>query len=269
MNKPVVLGVSTAKGGSSKSFTAIVLAHLLSTSAEKGLKREAKKVLFVDMDFQGDATENLTKMDQDEFEGRSVFEAIQGKDVNECIHKVNGNLSILPATSDLALLDKYIYEKNIRHSSLLLKEAIHKVEGDYDYIIIDTSPSLSKGVILSLAATEKLIIPMQTQKFGYRAVSKFSNTVLEVNQSINSELELLGILPVMVETQKGRMDMEVLEQAKEDYGDYMFSTIIRRRSTLNRLINHEGFSDKYAKQRESLQDYYSLYQEVIERVQRA
>lgn len=266
MGSPFVLGVSTAKGGSSKSFTAITLAHLLSTSSEKGLERTAKKVLFVDMDFQGDATENLAGVDQDEFEGKSVFEAIQGQNVEKCIHMVHDNLSILPATSDLSLLDKYIYENNIRHSSLLLKEAIHKVADDYEAIIIDTSPSLSKGVILSLAATEKLIIPMQTQKFGYRAVSKFSNTVLEVNQSINPNLELLGILPVMVETQKGRMDMAVLNEAKQEYGNFVFETIIRRKSALNRLINHEGFSERYAKQREALQDYYSLYKEVMNRV---
>lgn len=266
MTKPFILSVSTAKGGSSKSFTAIMLAHLMSTSSEKGLERAAKNILFVDMDFQGDATENLTGLDQDEFEGRSVFEAIQGKDVRKCIHKVNEKLSILPATSDLALLDKYIYENNVRHSSLLLKEAIHKVVNDYDAVIIDTSPSLSKGVILSLAATEKLIIPMQTQKFGYRAVAKFSNTVLEVNQSINPDLELLGILPVMVETQRGRVDMEVLKQAQDEYGGYIFNTIIRRRSALNKLINHEGFSERYARQREALQDYYSLYREVMERV---
>lgn len=264
-----IIGVSTAKGGSSKTFTSIVLAHLLSTSnKEKGLPRKAHKTLVIDLDFQSDLSENLSKKSNENFIGKSVFEALQGKDIRNCIHKIHENLDLLPATSHLALLDKYIFENNIKNSNLLLKNALNPIKKDYDFIIVDTSPSLSKSVIIALSAIEKLIIPMQTQDFGYRAVGKFSNTVLEVNQTTNPELELLGILPVLMES-RGRLDKDVLSEAKTEYGDFLFKTIIRRKSTLGRLINEKGFSEKYSTERKALEDYYSLYEELMKRVKRA
>ncbi|RKJ52631.1 ParA family protein, partial [Butyricicoccus sp. 1XD8-22] len=177
MAKVITLGLQ--KGGVSKTTTTGILAHLFS--------KDKKKVLAVDMDSQGNLTELLTDVPANEFIDRSVLEAIAYKQPEKYIYKVNEYLDILPANNFLALLGRWMYTKRLPNSEEIidftgqpyeqLDIILNMIRDQYDYIIIDTPPSLSEQTTNALIASDYVIVLYESSKFCYSAVPNFMDTL--------------------------------------------------------------------------------------------
>lgn len=269
-----VVVVSNQKGGIGKTFISGSLAYLLSTDSHEKLpdvfSRKAARVLLVDADFQGDATFLLTRKEQDEFDGNGLFEAMNEEDATNYIYPVTDYLSVLPATAKVADFDNaFIKNKEkIEQPAYILKRTLEKVAHNYDWIIIDTSPSLSNLKVqtlnVDLDGNTYLLIPMQTERFGFDSIFKFTDTVKEIREYTNPNLSILGIVPTLTDVNM-KVDQNILDEARELFGDLLFTTVVKRKSELKKMVN-SGFTEHYAKQREALSDFYELLNEVKERV---
>jgi chromosome partitioning protein len=275
MSNAKVIIVSNQKGGIGKTFTVCTMANLLSTDSNEKVRRydyrrKAEKVLVVDTDFQGNATRFLTGKDQNEFNGAGLMEAINVEDAREYIHKVNDNLYILPATASVSQFDSIftLNEDKIENAAYLLSRTLETVKDQFDWILVDTSPSLSKMTLQALninfGEETHVLLPMQTEDFGLDSVHKFSNTMSTIFEETNPNLRLLGIVPILTDANMS-VDQEIISEAKEAFGEYVFEAVIKRRATLKKMVR-DGFSEQYSEQRRALKDYYDLLNEVKKRV---
>lgn len=271
-----IIVIANQKGGIGKTTIASTLAYLLSTDAHEKLpaaqQRRAERVLLVDTDFQADSTAFLTRMERDHFNGKSLLEAIDAGDATEYIHKVTDTLHVLPASAHLALFEQLFFENRdaLDAPHKMLDLTLKAVSGSYEWVIIDTSPSLSQMKLQALNVTldtlnTHVIIPLQTETFGLESVYQFADTLTAVSDKTNPQLNLLGIVPVL--TDNMTIDKEVISEAQEAFEGKIMQTVIKRRSELKKMARN-GISEHYAAQREALQDFYRFTQEVRERVKR-
>ena len=255
MAKVITFGIQ--KGGSSKTTTSGVVAHLLS---------ENHRVLAVDMDSQGNLTELLTQRDIYDFHQNTVFEALKIQDARPYIHQINERLHILPAEDHIARFAAWLYDpKNSYRGnrSLVLMETLADVQDDYDYIIIDTPPALGEQTVNALSAANVVVAMFEASKFCYSALSRFLETCLHVQDKVNREMKVAGILRCMIDVR--RTDNKALiELVEEEYENLCFKTIITRTAATGRLsIN--GFNDN-PELKLAVSQYREFVEELIERV---
>lgn len=263
MAKVITLGLQ--KGGVSKTTTTGILAHLLA--------KDKKKVLAVDMDSQGNLTELLTDEYANQFIERSVLEAIAYKQPEKYIYKVNDYLDVLPANNFLALFARWIYTKKLPNSDETLDYigqpyeqldmTLDLVRKKYDYILIDTPPSLSEQTTNALIASDFIILLYESSKFCYSAVPNFMDSCVFAQEKSKHKPKVLGILRTL--NDKRRSDAKIFNEViAEDYPELVFDTIITRKATTGRLALH-GFSDNEELD-EALSQFKSFYKELLKRM---
>lgn len=268
-----VITCSIQKGGTSKTTSAAIIAYLLSGN---------HRVLAVDMDSQGNLTEILTGRDPYDFEDHTIFEALQDLDARPYIHHVKENLDILTAEDTLALFSRHIYTKYAqrdeygrivtdeygeivisRDATQVLKRTLDTVKHNYDYVVIDTPPSLSDHTVNALAASDGVMIIYETSQFCYTAVPRFLQTVEMAQERLNPVLKVYGIMPAMIDPR--RTDSKAyLELIREEYGDLVFDTVIKRKAAIARLPVH-GFEEN-KELNDALEQYRELLKELLARV---
>jgi len=255
MAKVITFGIQ--KGGSSKTTTSGIVAYLLSRQ---------HKVLAVDMDSQGNLTELLTQQDIYNFHKKTVFEALQIQDARPFIHKITDNLHILPAEDHIARFASWLYDSKNPYrgnKSLVLMETLGDVQNDYDYIIIDTPPALGEQTINALAAANVVVAMFEASKFCYSALGRFLETCVHVQEKVNREMKIAGILRCMIDVR--RTDNKALiELAEEVYGELCFDTVITRTAATGRLsIN--GFENN-PEIKSAVAQYLEFIEELMDRV---
>lgn len=221
-----IISFGIQKGGSSKTTTSGVTAHLLS---------QAAKVLIIDMDSQGNLTEFLTRRDVVDFSGRTILEAMQEQDARGYIYPVTERLHLIAADDLLATFSRWLYT-DYRHGdrSLVLSETLKTVRDDYDYIILDTPPALGDLTINSLAASDYVVAMFEASIFCYSALGRFLETCLHVREKVNPNLTVAGILRDLIDAR--RTDNKALiTQVQNEYGEMCFDTILRRNAAAGRL----------------------------------
>lgn len=268
-----VIVVANEKGGIGKTTIACKLASLLSTDShekvEAKYKRTAEKVLLVDTDLQGNATFFTTRQLRSQFEGRSLIEAIAEEDATDYIIELTEHLHVLPSSSKVAMFDAEFTKlrHQLKEPAKWLQRTLAPVAHNYDWIVIDTSPSLTELQLqtfnVSFGGYTNVLIPMQTERFGFHSVQQFSDTLTPVEQHTNPNLAVLGVVPVL--TDGTLVDKNIMAEAKEQFGDLLFKTVIKRRAGVKKMVD-TGFSEHYAKEREALQDFYDLLLEVKQHV---
>lgn len=224
-----IISFGIQKGGSSKTTTSGVVAHLLS---------KEHKVLAVDMDSQGNLTEFLTKRDVVEFRGATILEAMQERDASKYIYRVTDSLHLIAAEDLLATFSRWLYSdfhaKEINDRSLILSETLKTVSDDYDYIIIDTPPALGDLTINSLAASDYVVAMFEASIFCYSALGRFLETCWHVRERVNPNMAVAGILRGLIDAR--RTDNKALiSQVEEVYGEMCFETVLRRNAAAGRL----------------------------------
>lgn len=256
MVKTITVGLQ--KGGVGKTTTAGILCFLLA--------RDGHKVLAVDMDSQGNLSSLLGNSDN-YYNGYSIIEAFEEGNTKGCIHSVHENIDLLPANDFLSMLPRVLYThnyyKNNPNKSGALQELLEPIKDSYDYIIIDTPPSLGEPMINAVSASDYVIVLSEGSKWAYDAIPNFLQTIEVGKQTVNPDLAVLGILRTLNDVR--RADSKVfVEVIGDTYPELVFDTIIKRKAATGRISFEGLYDNKELKQ--ALDQYLEFYKEVLQRV---
>ncbi|MBE0451152.1 MAG: ParA family protein [Clostridia bacterium] len=211
------IAIFNQKGGVGKTTTAVNFSAAL---AEKG-----KRVLLVDNDPQGNLTSGVG-IDKNSLEKSIYHVLINEASIEDVIlHTSFERLDILPGSVDLAGAEIEIIDFEDRE--FLLKKQILKVKDSYDYIIVDCPPSLGLLTINALVAVDSVLIPIQCEYYALEGVSQLVNTFNLVKKSINSDLEIQGVLLSMFDG-RTNLSIQVVEEVKKHFKQLVYATIIPR-----------------------------------------
>ncbi len=212
-----VVSFSNQKGGVGKTTSCV---NISAQIANKG-----KRVLMIDMDPQGNATSGLG-LPKSKIK-KTIYDVIIGQcDIKEAIIKTNfKNLSVIPATIDLAGAELELYD--IEESENFAKLALDSVKDEFDYIFIDCPPSLGMLTVKALSISDGIVIPMQCEFYSLEGMSQLLNTVKKIKKVYNPSLQVVGILLTMY---NGRLTLtnQVVAELKKYYADKLFKVPISR-----------------------------------------
>ena len=250
---PIIIAVTNQKGGVGKTTTSVNLAYFLA--------KAGKKTLLVDFDPQGNATSGLG-FDKQTL-GISMAEVITGqaKLTQAILPTEYKNLSIAPSMSHLANTEVELAQADGRF--MRLKQALSSVT-EYDYIIVDSPPSLSLLTVNGLIAARYVLLPVQAEFYALEGLGQLLETMKLVRKGLNPSLDLLGVLPTMMDS-RTTLSTQVHEEIKKHFPDKVFQTTIPRNIRLAEAPSHGlpvGAYDRFSK---GSRAYKALAKEIIER----
>ncbi|MGP1515152.1 MAG: ParA family protein [Bacteroidales bacterium] len=251
-----IIAIANQKGGVGKTTTAINLAASLAVMD--------RKTLLIDADPQANASSGLG-INSDEVEN-SIYECmIGGVDISQIIVETSTPLlDLLPARIDLVGAEVELTKVEDREYKL--RSIITKVKDNYDYVIIDCSPSLGLVTINAFVAADSVIIPVQCQYFALEGLGKLLNTIKIVQCSLNTSLEIEGILLTMLD-KRLRLNKQVAEDVYKHLKQLVFNTIIYNNIALAEAPSHGMSAIMYNANSTGAINYMNLAEEIIQREQ--
>lgn len=241
------------KGGTGKTTTAINVGACL---ANKGYK-----VLLVDIDPQGSLTTS-TGIDTDDKD--TLYEVLKGAaDVNSVI-QVHNNYSVLPTDLRQSGAEMELV-REVGAEQLFKMNVINKLQTSYDFVLIDCPPALSLFTVMSLAASDGVIIPLQAHFLSFNGIVQLQNTVDLVKKRINPALDVAGYVFTMYDGRKN-LDKQVLERVEADNPGKPFKTTISSNVTLAEAPALSQDIYEYDPKAKGAIQYAALTDEIIERI---
>ncbi|MCM1034662.1 MAG: AAA family ATPase [Paludibacter sp.] len=252
--KSKVISIANQKGGVGKTTTAINLSAALAG--------EGKRVLLIDADPQANASSGLG-VDIRALQ-TTIYEClVNGTEAKEAIvPTAQENLFVLPSHIDL--IGAEIEMISISEREMLLKNLLEDIRDNYDYIIIDCSPSLGLITVNCLTASDSVIIPVQCEYFALEGISKLLNTIKIIKSKLNPALQIEGFLLTMYDNRL-RLSNQVYEEVKKHFGALVFNTVIARNVRLSEAPSHGLSVLAYDAASKGAQNYTELAQELIQR----
>jgi chromosome partitioning protein len=249
------IGVINQKGGVGKTTTAVNLAAALA---------DFRSVLLIDLDPQANATSGLGIRP----DGNTIYDVLTGSSsARQAVMRTTvANLSILPASADLA--GAAIELDASTESMNLLNKALIGVRPLFDLILIDSPPSFGALTLNLLAASDSLIIPLQTEYYALEGIASMIDTITRVQGGLNPALTILGILLTMSDN-RTRLSQQVEDNVREHLEDAVFATVIPRNVRLAEAPSYGQSIFEYAPTSAGAEAYGRLAQEVVKRVSNA
>lgn len=250
-----VIAIANQKGGVGKTTTAINLAASLAVYE--------KKVLIIDADPQANTTSGLNFSPEDGRE-RTLYEVMIGKlDIRDALIQTEiPDLQMIPSHINLVGAEIELMDRDRREFAL--REALAPIRDDYDFIIIDCSPSLGLITVNSLTAADSIMIPVQPEFFALEGLGKLLLTIRLVQADPNPSLTIEGFVVTMFDG-RTKVHTQVLNELRDHFKDMVFNTIIQRNIRLSEAPSHGKPAILYDVNCQGSNNYMNLAREVLER----
>ncbi len=252
-----VICITNQKGGVGKTTTSINLAYFLA--------KDKYRVLLVDADPQGNASAGLN-VDKENLAASLTEVMIEAAELVDIIMPTEfKNFDLAPTTTQLANAE--VEMNNLSQKFTVMKRAINSVRDNYDYIIIDSPPSLSLLTVNGMTAADYLIIPVQTEFFALEGVAQLLENMAMVKKALNPNLKLLGVLATMYD-KRTSLSIEVLKEVQKYFKTKVFTATIPRNVRVAEAPSHGvpvGSYDKFSK---GAKAYKDVAREVEERTKK-
>jgi chromosome partitioning protein len=251
-----IIALANQKGGVGKTTTAINLAASLAALE--------KKVLIIDADPQANATSGVG------IDARQVKETIydcliDGVDPHGAVLKCTvENLYIVASNIDLVGAEIEMLDRPEREK--ILKNVLKNISKEYDYVLIDCSPSLGLLTVNALTAADSVIIPVQCEYFALEGLGKLLNTIKIIQNNLNPALEIEGFLLTMYDARL-RLANQVVEEVTRHFQQMVFNTIIQRNIKLSEAPSYGQPAILYDAESRGTINYLNLAHELLERIE--
>jgi chromosome partitioning protein len=251
-----IIAMANQKGGVGKTTTAINLAASLAALE--------KKVLIVDADPQANATSGVG-IDTKQVKVTIYDCLIDGVNPREAVISCNiDNLHVIPSNIDLVGAEIEMLERPEREKTL--KKVLSGIIVDYDFVLIDCSPSLGLLTVNALTAANSVIIPVQCEYFALEGLGKLLNTIKIIQTNLNPALEIEGFLLTMYDSRL-RLANQVVEEVTRHFQQMVFNTIIQRNVKLSEAPSYGQPAILYDAESRGTVNYLNLARELLERVE--
>lgn len=251
----MIISIANQKGGVGKTTTAINISAAL---AHKGIR-----TLLVDMDPQANATISFLRPEPGY---RNIYDALSphGCSMSDIIQPTGTrNLDLVPASIALAKLEATLAGELEAH--FCLKDSLQRVVERYDYIVIDTPPTLGILTVNSMVASTHVLVPIQSSYFALEGTDDLVDTIDKIKKRVNPGLQILGVLLTIYD---GRtiLSRDIHQQITNAFGTKLFKTIIHKNVRLEEAPAYKEDIFSFAPNSRGAMEYYQLTEEVLSRV---
>ena len=247
--KSRVISISNHKGGVGKTTSAINIGA--------GLNRLGKKILLIDLDPQANLSQSLGLIDQE----RNIYGALRGEYKLQPIEILKG-LDIIPSTLDLSGAEVEMSGEAGRE--YILRELIEPIRASYDYILIDSPPSLGLLTINSFTASDEVFIPLQAQYLALQGLTKLLEVIDKIKKRLNKELRVGGVFITQYDSRKV-LNRDVVATIEAHFKDEVFKTRVRDNIALAEAPAQGVDIFRYNPKSYGAEDYLSLSKEILKR----